>query len=230
MVFIQNKYTDIYYSIISNAQSRELLNDAYIERHHIIPKSLGGNNEKSNLVSLTAKEHYLCHLLLPKMTSNSAKKKMLYALYCITHVRNKGQVTRYIPSARQYVKIKNDWRESIKGRATHNKGKPMSAEQKEKLRQANLGKTYMRTDEYRAKMSATKKGKSIPKLQGRPSNRKGVTMTDEQKEKIKLSMLGKNSGPRSEETIKKMSVTKRRICRLSDRKEMSVNSFTKYPI
>lgn len=229
MIFIQNKYTQIYYSIIANAQLRELPNTTYTEQHHIIPKSLGGSNEKSNLVSVTAKEHYLCHLLLPKMTSNSAKKKMLYALYCITHVRNKGQVTRYIPSAKQYAKIKEDWQKSIQGRPAHNKGKPMSAEQKEKLRLANLGKpSYVRTNAIKEKISKSQLG--ISKGKGRTSNRKGTTLPAAQKEKICQSMLGKNTGPHSASTIQKMQVPKRRVCRLSDRKEMSVNSFTKYPV
>ena len=230
MIFIQNKYTRIYYSIISNAKSRTLPEDTYTEKHHIIPKSLGGNNSQLNLVPLTAKEHYMCHRLLAKMLSGAEQKKMLYALYCITHVRNKGQVTRHIPSANEYAKIKEDWQKSIQGRPTHNKGKPMSNEQKEKLRQANLGKTYTRTDDYRANMSIAKKGKPIPKLQGKPSNRKGIIMSIEQKEKIKQTMMGKNTGPRSLSTRQKMQGPKRKICRLSDRKEMSVNSFTKCPV
>ena len=36
----------------------------YYERHHIIPKWLGGNDSKDNLVLLTAKEHYIAHYLL----------------------------------------------------------------------------------------------------------------------------------------------------------------------
>ena len=52
-------------------QSRNLLPRAkggstYFESHHITPKWLGGSNKKENLVLLTAKEHYLAHLLLWK--------------------------------------------------------------------------------------------------------------------------------------------------------------------
>jgi hypothetical protein len=227
MIFIDNKYTKWYYNIISNANTR-LTKNTYTESHHIIPKSLGGSNEAHNLVNLTAKEHYMCHRLLPKMLTGGNQKKMLYALYCITHVRNKGQISRYIPNARLYAKIKEDWRSSIKGRPAHNKGKPMTIEQKEKLRLANLGKpSYIRTAETNEKMSKIKKGKSIPKLQGRVSNRKGIACSEEQKEKTRRSMLGKNTGPRSAETIEKMKGAKRRVCRLSDKKEMSVNVFNR---
>ena len=39
----------------------------YFETHHKIPLSLGGNNDVSNLVNLTAREHYIAHLLLVKI-------------------------------------------------------------------------------------------------------------------------------------------------------------------
>jgi hypothetical protein len=46
-----------YFSIVNRALSR-VVGDMYVEKHHIIPKSLGGSNDKSNLVKLTAKEHF----------------------------------------------------------------------------------------------------------------------------------------------------------------------------
>ena len=63
-------YKNIYYKIIENAK-KETENGnrhvGYYERHHIQPKSLGGNNKKENLVKLTAREHFICHWLLVKM-------------------------------------------------------------------------------------------------------------------------------------------------------------------
>lgn len=41
--------------------------DCYVERHHIVPKSEGGSNKPDNLVNLTAREHYVAHLLLAKI-------------------------------------------------------------------------------------------------------------------------------------------------------------------
>ena len=76
---IQNKYTNWYLKIIENAKMRILCDNAYHETHHIIPKSLGGTNIKDNLVKLTAKEHFICHLLLVKMVIGDAKRKMAYA-------------------------------------------------------------------------------------------------------------------------------------------------------
>jgi hypothetical protein len=65
MKFLDNKYTIWYYSIISNRQNNP--SDGYTEKHHIIPKSLGGSNKKENLVNLTAREHFVCHRLLMRL-------------------------------------------------------------------------------------------------------------------------------------------------------------------
>ena len=59
-------YRKIYADIIRRAKERPKP-DCYTERHHIVPKSLGGSNEKSNIAILTAREHFLCHWLLVKM-------------------------------------------------------------------------------------------------------------------------------------------------------------------
>jgi hypothetical protein len=77
-MYLQNKYTKWYYSIINNAKTRNLV--TYTERHHIIPKSLGGSNLKENIVKLTAREHFVCHLLLIKMTDGLSRYKMLSAI------------------------------------------------------------------------------------------------------------------------------------------------------
>ncbi len=80
MIFIPNRYTRIYYSIIERAQTRLLPKSVYTESHHIVPKSLGGSDNFDNLVRLTYKEHRICHKLLVKMTEGVYKGKMAYAL------------------------------------------------------------------------------------------------------------------------------------------------------
>lgn len=74
-----NKYTKWYVSIVSNPS----YTNGYSELHHILPKSfnLGGETDQLNLVRLTAREHYICHLLLPKMLNDEKlKSKMSFAL------------------------------------------------------------------------------------------------------------------------------------------------------
>ena len=46
MLFIANKYTRWYYDIVNHAKTRILDANQYVEKHHIIPRSLGGNNCK----------------------------------------------------------------------------------------------------------------------------------------------------------------------------------------
>lgn len=59
----QTKYLKWYNNIILNRQNNPLIG-GYKEKHHIIPRSLGGSNEHTNLIYLTAREHYICHMLL----------------------------------------------------------------------------------------------------------------------------------------------------------------------
>jgi hypothetical protein len=55
-----------YQRLIAKAQLRVLLN-GYVERHHILPRALGGSDDSSNLVVLTAREHFVAHILLAKI-------------------------------------------------------------------------------------------------------------------------------------------------------------------
>jgi len=77
-MFTKNKYHCWYNQIVVRAKGREL--DGYCERHHIKPKALGGNNDRSNIVCLTYREHFLAHWLLTKFTKGADRKKMLHAL------------------------------------------------------------------------------------------------------------------------------------------------------
>lgn len=95
-MFTDNKYTRWYYRIIDRAIARQSV--GYSERHHIIPKSLGGSDKKDNLIRLTAREHFVCHMLLVKMTTGEAKKKMSRAFWLMA----KGTGKRYRPCSKLY--------------------------------------------------------------------------------------------------------------------------------
>lgn len=60
-------YKKIYSDIIENRKSNPLSKEVYGEVHHIIPRCLGGSDEKENLVKLSAREHFICHALLAEM-------------------------------------------------------------------------------------------------------------------------------------------------------------------
>ena len=57
-------YQKIHDAIIERAKTRKL--EGYKERHHIIPRCLGGTDDNENLVDLTAREHFIIHLLYNK--------------------------------------------------------------------------------------------------------------------------------------------------------------------
>jgi hypothetical protein len=64
-------YNKIYNNLIENAKTRSL--DGYVEKHHIIPKCIGGSDDKNNLVCLTPEEHYIAHQLLVKIYPNNKR-------------------------------------------------------------------------------------------------------------------------------------------------------------
>ena len=132
-MFLPNKYTKWYFSIIENAKHREV--SGYIERHHIIPRSLGGSNSKNNLISLSAKEHFVCHVLLTKMLDEhtSEYKKMLHAIMLFKGMNN--EQPRYINS-RLYESLKKDYA-IIRSKAR--KGVSLSEEHKLKISSSMKG-------------------------------------------------------------------------------------------
>ena len=126
-MFLQNKYTSWYYSIIYRASQRPIT--GYVENHHIIPKSIGGTNEKDNKVKLTAREHFICHRLLVKMTTSSDKTKMYFAAFALACYRSKVRGNVRVTS-RTYEFLKesiSSIRKTVPGR---NKGKKWTDEQK----------------------------------------------------------------------------------------------------
>lgn len=86
-------YEKIYNDIINRAKNRLLFGQ--IENHHIIPRSEGGSNKKSNKIELSPKEHHLCHMLLIRLG------KCLK--YCYRHI-----------TMHEYVKMKEAEKRKIK--------------------------------------------------------------------------------------------------------------------
>ena len=74
-------YKKIYDNLIIKAKNRKNIYE-YYEIHHIIPKSIGGTNDKNNLVKLTLREHFVAHKLLINIYPNS--KELKYALWMMT--------------------------------------------------------------------------------------------------------------------------------------------------
>jgi hypothetical protein len=64
-------YEKIYNSLIERGKSRKLY--CYVEKHHIVPRCLGGSDDIDNLVELTPEEHYVAHQLLVKIYPGNHK-------------------------------------------------------------------------------------------------------------------------------------------------------------
>lgn len=186
-MYLINKYTKWYYSIISKSQKR-VNYEGYTERHHIIPKSLGGTNEPSNLVKLTAKEHFICHLLLIKMTEGSNRTKMRYASWMMVK-NNKNQDRTYI-TGRKFEQLKTQMKLANKERPGPNLGLVMPVETKNKLSKTLTGrKKPPQSKEHKLKISQSKKNPSEHtrlKISKARSAQKGLQRRSEET-KIKMS-------------------------------------------
>ena len=86
-------YEKIYNNLIEKAQNRVL--DGYVERHHIVPRCMGGTDDIDNLVPLTPEEHYLAHLLLMKIYPD------VYGLIHAVH-RMSYDGKRKLPNGKMY--------------------------------------------------------------------------------------------------------------------------------
>lgn len=103
-------YHKIYYNLINKRIHQPY--DGYTESHHILPKSLGGSDEINNLVKLSAREHFICHLLLTKMykIGTSEYYKMIKAFFCMLMFRSSNQ-QRYITN-RSYALLREEFKKA----------------------------------------------------------------------------------------------------------------------
>lgn len=88
-------YEKIYFSIIEKKKAQPA--NGYSEKHHILPKSLGGSDDTHNIVRLSAREHFICHWLLVKIHRNDVRShsKMLraFAMMCVCKSFNQERIT-----------------------------------------------------------------------------------------------------------------------------------------
>ena len=97
-------YEKIYNNIIEKAQNEGRTKQKVIryENHHIIPKCVGGNNKKENLVLLTPREHFICHRLLMRIYPNN--QKISYAFFRMSTIKSKKST--YKVSSKDYAYAK----------------------------------------------------------------------------------------------------------------------------
>lgn len=208
-----NKYQTWYKQITERGQNRP--RDPKHEKHHIIPKSLGGTNKKENLTNLTPREHFICHWLLTKIHSvGEAHWKMLNAIR-IMRAENAAQ-TRYHTkiTSRVYAKLKEEYAvlnsKARKGRGNGMYGKKHTPEAVAKIRAGLMGRVQppeenarqiaAQTGRTRAPFSDAWKAKMSAAASGENNSRFGVKVSDETRKKLRLKKLGTKQSP---ETIAK---------------------------
>lgn len=195
MKFIDNKYSRLYFSIIGHAKEHPM---EIFEKHHIIPKSLGGSDDSSNLVKLSFRQHFICHKLLTKMVhSKNDKRKMTFALHMMS--LNSSRLSRTSKSYEYTRKLRREL--------------GVSEQTKEKMRQSMIGKNIGKkaSTEAKQKMSIAAQSREEVSLETREkiSARlkrewaEGTRTVSSNFKQTGKSMLGKNH---SEETRLKQSI------------------------
>jgi hypothetical protein len=176
-------YVKIYNALMASRSA--LSRSGYLEKHHIIPRSLGGDDDCKNIIKLTAKEHYFAHLLLAKIRGGP-----MYAALRFMSEPDSKSAKGFIVSARTYDRARRLFAEYCKvsrlGEHNPNFGKKWSESAREKASKRMSGayggdKNPMfgrnLTDEHKSKIS-----------QGVSGKRKGVSFSDKHRENISKSL------------------------------------------
>lgn len=158
-------YLKIYNQIIEHAKS--VSRTGYLEKHHIVPKCLNGTNDPDNLVSLTAREHYICHWLLAKHY-NIKKLWGAFAMLSVSSTKHQR-----INNGRQFERARIARTIASSGDGNGMYGKPSACKS--------------HTEETKEKISLSKLGKKRTPFKRSPA-------TEETKEKIRLAKLGVPTG------------------------------------
>jgi hypothetical protein len=180
-IFNDSKYSRWYFNIIYSAKLNPPNGAA--ERHHILPKSLGGSNDKNNIVKLTPKQHFICHRLLVKMTTGIARQKMVYAFWIMSNKKRLHTVSsnsyseakRLIQDVMSSRHITDEFRRQCSERM---RGKKMLPSTKEALLKAITGKEQTDVTKQKIRESLTGWYKN------NTNTRVGQKRTDEQKKRI----------------------------------------------
>lgn len=169
-------YQKIYDVLIAKAQARNVLHE-YKEAHHILPRCMGGTDLPSNLVNLTAKEHFIAHLLLAHIYNNS---KLWVAV-----IMMKGKKGRYINS-RLYEIAKKRRAKFMLGNQ-YAKGAKINEKAKEAVRQSNKNRVFTET----MKEKCTFKGKKHTEEHKEKMRKIMTNRVFSEETKLKMSMAQK---------------------------------------
>jgi hypothetical protein len=164
-IYLNNKYTKIYYQIINRAKERP--EPEINEKHHIIPKckAFGGLNIRKNKVPLTFKEHWTCHHLLLKMCKTPQQKSSMYCAF--TRMGYSNKLHKRIINSKMYERIRIANKKLMCGKNNPFYGKHHTKETKRKMSKAHIGNKkalgHKLSKETKKKISESQKGKKLSK-------------------------------------------------------------------
>lgn len=166
-------YLSIYNDLILKRRNEPLSKDVYGENHHVIPRCMGGTDEKQNIVRLTAREHYIAHALLFKHYRTLA---LAHAWYKMLRV-GKGQKREFTAAQYELAKKARSKKlsEEKSGPGNHFYGKTHSEETKKLLSESRKKQGDCRSqksiDEWIERARQPKSEEHKSKI-----GRKGLTM------------------------------------------------------
>lgn len=192
--------------------------DEYCERHHIIPKCLGGDNNEDNLIDLYAREHFIAHKLLAE--ENPDNTKIVWAYTMMSRIKGNDKQQHYVPTPEEYEQAKIAHSKAMTGENNPMYGKRHTQEARDKMSRNHVdvsgennpwygicGEAHPvyglhRSEETRAKISQA--------LSGENHYFYGQHHSEETKKKISDAIKGENHPlygvPCSEERKKKISL------------------------
>ena len=198
-------YQKLYDDLINKArcESRaKVRGGAYFEAHHIVPRCVGGGGHvrewktHSNIILLTAKEHFLAHYYLIKIYPENSK--LTFAFWGMCNRANRYHERNYSEML-NFSEIYEEAR--IKASAAL-QGRPTSPETRAKISTARKGKKL--SPEVKANMSTVRKGKKRG-----PQSLEHKANISQAKRGKPSPKKGRKLGPQSPEHIAKRQATRR---------------------
>lgn len=214
-MFNESKYTRWYYSIIRSATLNKP-NAGYVEKHHIIPKSLGGTNKKENIVSLTARQHFICHLLLTRMVEGQYKRSMAWALHRMAFSKSDLNDRRF--TSAQFELARTRFANSIRGTN-------QTATTKKKIGDANRG--WCSSEKMASLKKIHEANRGRPRSEASKEKQKlSIAASTKSKEHLQRLVSLHTGKKRSEETKRKMSEARQRNIKLACTKKLEALACT----
>lgn len=239
-----NKYKKWYQDITDRGKNRKL--NTYTESHHILPRSLGGSDDSSNITQLTAREHFICHWLLIKIYKDGDEHwKMLNALR-IMKAENKNQSryeTKITSRVYEYLKEEYSKIQSVKMLGENNPmyGKMPSEEIRQKTRERVILDNPARKPGASQKISNSKIGKKRDEFdqewlenlsKNHKSKKEGFdgSLSEETKKRIGDKLRGRKQTEEEKKIRSIANLGKKKAKKLCPRcqQEIAVNTYARW--